>query len=316
MSSGKMHLFDLNQRQFIRQFDGDTCQGGLPNSCFVRKQAQVIAISDDQRSLYVFHICDGRRIDQLKCEHIIRLVHSQDGEICVCGHSVTDDEDEAMSRYSYSVWDMNERMCIQRILLEESQADFSEMQLATDGNLLSDIVYDLGTKLYTAVVYEVHTGRLLLKSQTEHHVHSLAIISKTNTLILGLFDGTMELYDVGNGTCVHRLMHAHLGAIHRIYTTNDGSVAMTTAGGLDSKDRSICFWRLSKTKLTLFTVFTPDAKVSSMNLSGDGQLVALEITEVVPFVLVKETQREVSRFSDIDRFTCNYIVDLADLKVL
>lgn len=177
-------------------------------------------------------------------------------------------------------------------------------------------LYDLGTKLYTAVVYEVHTGRLLLKSQTEHHVHSLAIISKTNTLILGLFDGTMELYDVGNGTCVHRLMHAHLGAIHRIYTTNDGSVAMTTAGGLDSKDRSICFWRLSKTKLTLFTVFTPDAKVSSMNLSGDGQLVALEITEVVPFVLVKETQREVSRFSDIDRFTCNYIVDLADLKVL
>lgn len=168
----------------------------------------------------------------------------------------------------------------------------------------------------TAVVYEVHTGRLLLKSQTEHHVHSLAIISKTNTLILGLFDGTMELYDVGNGTCVHRLMQAHLGAIHRIYTTNDGSVAMTTAGGLDSKDRSICFWRLSKTKLTLSTVFTPDAKVSSMNLSGDGQLVALEITEVVPFVLVKEIQREVSRFSDIDRFTCNYIVDLADLKVL
>ena len=190
------------------------------------------------------------------------------------------------------------------------------MQLAADENLLSDIVYNLATQLYSAVVYEVHTGRLLFKSKTEHHVHSFAIIAETRTLILGLFDGTMELYDVGKGTCVQRLKHAHLGAIHRIYTTNDGSVAMTTAGGLDSKDRSIRFWRLCKSKLTLFTVFTPDAKVSSMNLSGDGQLVALEVTEVVPFVLVRGTQREVNRFSDLDRFTCNYIVDLADLKIL
>lgn len=164
------------------------------------------------------------------------------------------------------------------------------MQLAADGNLLSDIVYNLATQLYSAVVYEVHTGRLLFKSKTEkkRHVHSFAIIAETRTLILGLSDGTMELYDVGKGTCVQRLKHAHLGAIHRIYTTNDGSVAMTTAGGLDAKDRSIRFWRLCKSKLTLFTVFTPDAKVSSMNLSGDGQLVALEVTEVVPLFLSEE----------------------------
>lgn len=190
------------------------------------------------------------------------------------------------------------------------------MQLAKDGNFLSDIVYDLGTKLYRAVVYEVHTGRLLFKSQTEHHVHSSAVISETKTLILGLFDGTMELYNIGNGTCVHRLTHAHLGAIHRIYTTNDGAIAMTTAGGLDSKDRSIRFWRVSRTKLTLLTAFTPDAKVSSMNLSADGHLVALEITEVVPFILVRGMHGETPQFSNLERFTCRYIVDLADFKVL
>ena len=55
---------------------------------------------------------------------MLRLVHSQDGEICVSGHSVVND-DEARSWYSYSVWDMNEKTCIQRITLEESQADFS-----------------------------------------------------------------------------------------------------------------------------------------------------------------------------------------------
>lgn len=190
------------------------------------------------------------------------------------------------------------------------------MQLAKDGNYLSDIVYDVSQKLYRAVVYDLNTGKRLFISETEHHVHSSAIISETRTLILGLFDGTMELYDIERGTCSHRLKHAHLGAVHRIYVTDDGSVAMTTAGGLDSKDRSIRFWKISRNRITLLTVFTPDAKVSSMNLSGDGRLVALEITEVVPFVLVRETNRETLQFSNLDRFACSFIVDLANFKVL
>lgn len=190
------------------------------------------------------------------------------------------------------------------------------MQLANDGNHLSDIVYDLGMELYRAVVYEPKTGKLLFKSQTQHHVHSSAIISETGSLILGLFDGTMELYNIERGTCLHRLTHAHLGAIHRIYTTNDGTVAMTTAGGLDSKDRSIRFWRISRNKITLLTVFTPDAKVSSMNLSGDGHLVALEITEVVPFVLVREMHRKTLQLCNLERFTCSFIVDLVNFKIL
>ena len=72
VSSGKMHLFDLSRGQFIRRFDGDTCQGGLSNNCFVYKQVQVIAISEDQRSLCVFDISNGRRIAQLQGEHIRR----------------------------------------------------------------------------------------------------------------------------------------------------------------------------------------------------------------------------------------------------
>ena len=71
-SSGKLHLFDLNQRQRIRQFEGDVYQAGLTNSCFVYKQVQVIAISSDQQSLCVFDISSGRRIAQLQCEHIRR----------------------------------------------------------------------------------------------------------------------------------------------------------------------------------------------------------------------------------------------------
>jgi len=190
------------------------------------------------------------------------------------------------------------------------------MQLAKDGHHLSDILYDIGVKLYRAVVYDLNTGKRLFISRTEQHVHSSAIISETGSLILGMFDGTMELYDIERGTCLHRLKLAHLGAIHRIYTTDDGSVAMTTAGGLDSKDRSIRFWRIRKNRITLLTVFTPDAKVSSMNLSGDGHLVALEITEVVPFVLVRETNRETQRFNYLERFTCSFTVDLSDFKIL
>ena len=193
---------------------------------------------------------------------------------------------------------------------------FLEMHLAKDGSLLSDIVYDLDTKLYRAVVHDVKTGKLLFTSEKEQQVHSSAIISETRNLIVGLFDGTMELYDIETGDCLHSLSHAHLGAIHRIYTDDDGTVAMTTAGGLDSKDRSIRFWRLYKDRIAQLTVFTPDAKVSSMNLSGDGHLVALEITEVVPFVLVREAQRPKElQLSNLDKFGCSFIVDLVDFKV-
>ena len=53
-----------------------------------------------------------------------RLVHTLNGEICVCGHSVINYENEDKCRYFYSVWDLNEKMCIREIDVEESEADF------------------------------------------------------------------------------------------------------------------------------------------------------------------------------------------------
>lgn len=314
VTAGKMHLFDLKQRQKIRQFDGEVWEAGLTNSCFVYQKDQLVAVSSDQRSLCVYDINTGRRTSQMQCEHVRRFVHSLNGEICVCGHSVVNEDDPAKSRYFFSVWDLDQRRYIREIDVENAEADFNEMQLAKDGNLLSDIVYDLDTMLYRAVVYDVKTGKLLFISEAEHQVHSSAIISETRNLILGLFDGTMEIVDLETGDCLHRRSHAHLGTIHRIYTTDDGTVAMTTAGGLDSKDRSIRFWRLHKDKISLLTVFTPDAKVSSMNLSGDGHLVALEITEVVSFVLVRETKFKELQLIHTDGFVCSFIVDLVDFK--
>lgn len=71
-SSGKLHRFDINQRQRILQFDGDVYHAGLTNSIFVYKQIQLIALSCDQRSLCVFDISSGRRIAQLQCEQVRR----------------------------------------------------------------------------------------------------------------------------------------------------------------------------------------------------------------------------------------------------
>lgn len=71
-SSGKLHLFDVNKRQRIRQLEGDVYQAALTSSYFVYKQAQVIAMSCDQTSLYVLDISSGRRIAQLPCERIRR----------------------------------------------------------------------------------------------------------------------------------------------------------------------------------------------------------------------------------------------------
>lgn len=51
-------------------------------------------------------------------------MHTLNGEICVCGHSVINYEDEAKRRYFYSVWDLNEKKSIREIDVEESEADF------------------------------------------------------------------------------------------------------------------------------------------------------------------------------------------------
>lgn len=51
-------------------------------------------------------------------------MHTLNGEICVCGHSVINYENEANCRYFYSVWDLNEKTCIREIDVEESEADF------------------------------------------------------------------------------------------------------------------------------------------------------------------------------------------------
>ena len=72
VTAGKMHLFDLNQRQIIRQFDGEVWDAGLTNSCFVYMKDQLVAVSADQSFLHVYDISTGTRTSQMQCEHIRR----------------------------------------------------------------------------------------------------------------------------------------------------------------------------------------------------------------------------------------------------
>ncbi|XP_068711765.1 NACHT domain- and WD repeat-containing protein 1-like isoform X2 [Montipora foliosa] len=318
VSSGKMHLFDINQSQMIREFEGDIWDEGLTNAFFIHVKHEVVAVNSDQRSLSVYDMRTGQKTSEMHCEHIRRLVCTPNGDICVSGHSVINEADSVKSRYYFTVWDMKQRKRVQEIDIDNAETDFSEMQLAKDGSLLSDIVYDSHTRVYRAVVFDVKSGNLSFASKTKHQIHTSAILAETRNLLLGLFDGTIELCDIdnGDGQCLHRINRAHLGSIHRIYTTDDGTVAMTTAGGLDSKDRSIRFWRLHKDHVELLTVFTPDAKVSSMNISSDGHFVALEITDVVAFVLVKEKNQTELQLRSFNGFTCCSVVDLTDFKIL
>lgn len=72
MSAGKMHLFDLNQRQRIRQFDGDVWDEGLPSGCFVCMEDKAVAVSSDQSCLRVYDIHTGKVISEMQCEQIRR----------------------------------------------------------------------------------------------------------------------------------------------------------------------------------------------------------------------------------------------------
>ena len=162
---------------------------------------------------------------------------------------------------------------------------FVEMKLTNDGCFLLDVVFDKSLGRYRAVVYDLQTGQPKHAPLTPVHVHTAAISVENNCFLLGLFDGGLELYNLDNGSRVQHVT-AHSGAVHCIRTTSDGTVAMTTAGALDSKDRSIRLWDVGE-KIALLSVFTPDAKISSMALADDGQLVALEMMDVVPFWLVR-----------------------------
>ena len=125
----------------------------------------------------------------------------------------------------------------------------------------------------------------------------------------------MNLHDLETGICLKSL-RAHVGSVHRVYTTSDGAVAMTTAGGLDSKDRSIKFWEAKQGGISLLTVFTPDAKISSMAISSDGHVAALELTSVVPFWLAKDGKRRLSNQASLDLLSGSFVVDLNNFNVL
>lgn len=51
-------------------------------------------------------------------------------------------------------------------------------------------------------MYEVYIGRFLFKLKMEYYVYLVVIIVEIRILILGLFDGIMEFYDIGKGMCV------------------------------------------------------------------------------------------------------------------
>lgn len=72
VTDGKMHLFDLTQRQRIRQFDGNVWTSGLTNGCFVSMKHHVVAVSSDQCGLCVYDINTGRRTSRIHCKDIRR----------------------------------------------------------------------------------------------------------------------------------------------------------------------------------------------------------------------------------------------------
>ena len=68
---------------------------------------------------------------------------------------------------------------------------------------------------------------------------------------------------------------AHIGAVHKILLSENGSMALTIAGGFNSRDRSIRLWNTDDGEM--ITEFTPDVKISSLIMTYDSKYVVLEI---------------------------------------
>lgn len=76
--------------------------------------------------------------------------------------------------------------------------------MVKDGYYLIDIFYDIGLKVYCVVVYDLRMGKFLFILEIEYYVYLLVIILEICILILGLFDGIMEFYDIERGICLYR----------------------------------------------------------------------------------------------------------------
>lgn len=191
----------------------------------------------------------------------------------------------------------------------------SDLTISSDGSYVLDIVYDTISGHYHAVVYDVTSGRLL--HEPEDNVHCAAFVTSGKQFLLGTTDGNLRLYDTSSGQCIHS-MRAHSGAIHRIFTNDFTDVVMTTVGGLDSKDRSLRIWRTKDNEVTIHAVFTPDAKISSMTFAAKGQAITLEITDIVPFWLISDSDRKHIDLNQDHAYSLrnSFTVDLADFSVL
>ncbi|EDO34993.1 predicted protein [Nematostella vectensis] len=189
----------------------------------------------------------------------------------------------------------------------------SDLEISHDGNYVMHIVCTANSRLYQARIYDVTSGNVLHCPETEVHVHEASFTEDAAFFLLGLMDGSLQLYDITSGLLLFSL-RAHSGAIHRIFTSETVNVVMTTAGGLDSKDRSVRLWKISDQRISPLTVFTPDAKISSLVFTFGGRAVAMEITDIVTFQLVDQdtfVSCDVTHSNDAIRGS--FVVDLKEL---
>ncbi|XP_032230654.2 NACHT domain- and WD repeat-containing protein 1 isoform X2 [Nematostella vectensis] len=310
----KMFLYDLENRAKVLDFAGATRPDNL-RCFFVCKQSLLVCIAQDRKSMDVYDVVSGNKLSHLMAQsgdtEIAWFSHSSDGRYCVTAHAP---ESKPTLIYGYTVWNVESSALVQTLVFDMEQfIEFQDLEISHDGNYVMHIVCTANSRLYQARIYDVTSGNVLHCPETEVHVHEASFTEDAAFFLLGLMDGSLQLYDITSGLLLFSL-RAHSGAIHRIFTSETVNVVMTTAGGLDSKDRSVRLWKISDQRISQLTVFTPDAKISSLVFTFGGRAVAMEITDIVTFQLVDQdtfVSCDVTHSNDAIRGS--FVVDLKEL---
>ena len=94
----------------------------------------------------------------------------------------------------------------------------------------------------------------------------MAVSPDGRTIVSGSWNNTLKVWDAASGHLL-RSLEGHTGAVNAVALSPDGSTIVS-----GSWDHTIRAWNLTSGKSCV--LFWNDAAISSLALSGDGQLLA------------------------------------------
>lgn len=138
----------------------------------------------------------------------------------------------------------------------DSYSVFTSMAFSGDGRRVATV------QARRLVVWSATEGTALGFYETPASIRAVALNQDGRSVVLGLEDGTVAVFDVDTGETIQRL-DGHQGAVHSVSLSADGRVALSGAD-----DRRAILWRVPEGEIAQYRLHENQVRAVALSQSG------------------------------------------------